>query len=45
MICFVIRDYLDCYVLHIIRMNYNGRYANYECDNFKKIYKKCVRTM
>lgn len=35
MICLVIRDCLHYYILHIIRMNYNDRYANYECDNLK----------
>ena len=40
-----IGDCLDCYVLYIIQMKFNGIYANYKYNNFNFFDKNCVRTM
>lgn len=41
----IIRHRINCYILDVIRKNYNNIHANYEYDNFKLLNKKYVRTI
>ena len=40
-----IRNCLDCDVLYIIQMNYNGIYTNYEYNNLNCFDKRCIKTI